>query len=1123
MGKKTFLALSLIVIISVLLQGTVLGAPPSVVLVSPGNDNISSNNNITFICNASDVVDVYNVSLFNDINGTFSLYTTKLMLETSGDANTTLLCRFDGTYVCQDGENGTATETDLTDTRFKQGVKINDTDTLTYPTSGNLNYDRGSLEFWVRPGYNTDDSLDEADLFSTESLGEGNRISLYIEFPNALKFEFRDNNNAPLSAEQSVNWNDGEWHHVALLWDIYNGTDIVGMVDLFVDGTNSSTSYGGSYGEYGAAFGTNMYMGSSNSGLSQQSAVYDEFIVFNRLLNASEIWESYTKGTLNHLNESVNWTISNVTDGFYKWACLAYNNQSEGAWSSNYTFYVDAISPPVVNSITLSPSSTDDIDPNMNISVTANVTDYSNVSYVVFQWKITEIWTNDTMDCNNVTGLYENATINIDQGGGVYIYRIWSNDTSGHSGYSSTYNVTASLDYTWNNVPSDFGTVYGLICSSEDENRYVGTLIINNTGDASLSFIITDDWLLAVNFNTTNSFSLNAKEVKHINVTAQFASAASDNNMKLNITASRGGVTPVPVYSEITANLISTAPSGGPYFDDDDITIFTYPTSAYHSTQYNLSAKLKNIGNETATEVWINWTLPTGWSLVSGNLSLYVGNLNGTALGDNTAWNNVTVLISPSTAAAGVQNLSVAAASNNSLSANATVSVYVVCNSDDSVCGSGCSYVTDDDCIIPQQASGGSTITSISGLTKEYKFSMAVPSRIDVNRGESTKFRVGINNTVSGTKLTIDYFYISGYPQTFISFTPSSLAGIPYNGMQYFDVEIKAPTYAVYNEYNLDITAKGRFYEGNKTNNAEKSAKVTLVTHKTITNETAKYLESAETAVSEMQGAGFDTEKISALADQLKKAVDDGKYDVAKELSESIMQTKQSAFSTENKIRETEEKIVAIKSQNFALPESERMIRLAKAAFMRGEYDRAEERVTNALIVYAAESVNANMWISFYNSAWIIAAIAVALATVAFMGKKSIMRSSLSRTMTDLSSEEKKIYELMEKLQKDHFVDKKIGDETYERNLKNFESAIMENKNKRMETLRKLMEISGKEAVIMLSDEEKRLKNAMADMQRKYFEQNKIGKYRYTIAMKGFKEELIEIERLKDMTEAGHV
>jgi hypothetical protein len=226
-----------------------------------------------------------------------------------------------------------------------------------------------------------------------------------------LYIVFYDDSSNQISSQASITFYQGEWHHLAFTWDIYNTLGNGQNTDIFVDGSNSSTSSGGTFDSPGSGFISNLHIGSDRNGDYQESSVFDELRISDRVLTENEIVDSYNKGMADHRNESVNWTIYNVTDGSYTWACLAYDNESQMDWSSNYTLYIDASSNPSLNSVIFDPADADGIDPGVNISVFANLTDISNVSHVILQWKETGNWNNDSMDYNNVTELFENAII----------------------------------------------------------------------------------------------------------------------------------------------------------------------------------------------------------------------------------------------------------------------------------------------------------------------------------------------------------------------------------------------------------------------------------------------------------------------------------------------------------------------------------------------------------------------------------------------------------------------------------------------------------------------------------------------------------------------------------------
>ncbi len=480
----------------------------------------------------------------------------------------------------------------------------------------------------------------------------------------------------------------------------------------------------------------------------------------------------------------------------------------------------------------------------------------------------------------------------------------------------------------------------------------------------------------------------------------------------------------------------------------------------------------------------------------------------------------MTITINPATVAPGTYAICANATCNQSINGSASVSIGVLCSNDDGVCGNGCSYVTDDDCSLPGGGtSGGTTLTSIAGVGREYKIGLALPSRLDVNRGESQAIRIGVTNNISGAKLTGVRLSLSGYPQTFISFSPSRIDEIAHKETRYFDVEIRAPVYAVYGEYYLNVSVKGEFTEGSDKRSAENSVKVMLVTHKFIGNETAGYLEKAEAAMNEMAEAGFDTKEIGALVDEIGKALDDGNYDRAKELSEEATGIRDSAFKLSGQISMTEKNLEGMKSQGISLAESEKMLFLAKAAFQRGDYRMAEGRISGAMLVYAVETGNSAILIFVNKYWWFLAAASLICASVIVFGRRKIQRLSLTKDLYYLAGDEKKTYELMEALQKEHFIERKMGTESYLRDVENYERILAGIRKRRTEILSKSVRmLKAKDALKRLKAEEERAICMITEAQESYFRHGKIGKTRYEKTVGDLRAEMVEIERLAEIT-----
>lgn len=728
----------------------------------------NSTNNVTFTCNASDEGQVLNLSLYHNLNGTFSLNQTEYYGELPFDSNTSFLCHFNGGLACQAGGSGNPLASESLGFQqgiFSQGVHINETGLLRYQTSGNFDRSQGTIEFWIRPG--SDMSTQAWYIFHAAESGapeDENEMLINIE-AGTLYFRIYDSEGTKsyyVSKDVSL-WQIGVWYHVAAVWNLSKDACDQEPMGLYVNGSSEGTTYmydpdcnpAISYTSTSSSFS----IGSDKYNSSQINSTIDDFRISNVVRSASAISQSYQAGLGNYSSVSKSWTFQNVPDGSYLWNCLAYDNDSQSNSSSSRNLYVDMHTQPSVNAIYLFPNSSDDIDPGVTINVTANITDPSGVSTVIFQWRKVGDWNNVTMVYNSSSGLYENASFQTGMVSGVYFYRIWSNDTKGSSGYSPTQNATSAWDFTWTRSPASFGTVYGLINSLSN----VGILTINNTGDDTLNFTLSHNWPLPVYFNgsdTPNFYVANHTKAT-INITANFSQSDSENDMTITINASHPTETPSPL--SLTTNVTINSYSGGPYLS---VAIMEYTGMVSQSQTFNLSARVKNIGNEIAQDMWLNWTLPQGWTNTSGNVSYFAGNLSSGSF----VWNNLTVTISASAASPGTFIIYVNSSCIQNVTSTDSKTVGVSCSSSDGVCGYGCSYVNDNDCGIPTGGAGTPQTVFVGGggggEQIQYAMKMEAPSMIDIQRGDKKAVRVKITNEGKKTNLTDITLSIAGYPLT---------------------------------------------------------------------------------------------------------------------------------------------------------------------------------------------------------------------------------------------------------------------------------------------------------------------------------------------------------------------
>jgi hypothetical protein len=72
-----------------------------------------------------------------------------------------------------------------------------------------------------------------------------------------------------------------------------------------------------------------------------------------------------------------------------------------------------------------------------------------------------------------------------------------------------------------------------------------------------------------------------------------------------------------------------------------NVSIEAYPAAATRNAVYDFKGYVNNAGASVTNNIWLNWTLPSGWSIQSGSM-----NVSNTTLCDGCIlWNNITVLI----------------------------------------------------------------------------------------------------------------------------------------------------------------------------------------------------------------------------------------------------------------------------------------------------------------------------------------------------------------------------------------------------------------------------------------------------------------------------------------------
>lgn len=214
----------------------------------------------------------------------------------ANDADSLLLLRFDGNSTGESGEVPVAqSATSYVPGLFHQALHLGDAGQLRFPTSNNISAPSGTIEFWIQPDWNGNQSQNHHFVEVGGSFDNG--LLIAIDAANNLRvIQWGDDPGTPILevdvergvATSGASWNAGEWHHLAATWDGVQHT-----LMLYLDGALVDSIHNGI--EIDAFSGDEITVG-SDDGSAPSLATMEEFRVSNRVRTPTEIQQSYLAG-----------------------------------------------------------------------------------------------------------------------------------------------------------------------------------------------------------------------------------------------------------------------------------------------------------------------------------------------------------------------------------------------------------------------------------------------------------------------------------------------------------------------------------------------------------------------------------------------------------------------------------------------------------------------------------------------------------------------------------------------------------------------------------------------------------------------------------------------------------
>lgn len=183
--------------------------------------------------------------------------------------NSLLLTRFENNLTDEGGVSPTSySDISYVNGRFGQGAYFSETARLSYATN-HINLAQGSIQFWVKPAWNGNDT--NSYFFFEAGFPFNNGMRIQKDGANNLRFIVWDGSSESGVGHNISDWVANEWHLVGVKWQ-------GGNLSLYVDGIKVSETANGSFP---SSMSGALHIGSAHNGSGNANATLDDFLISN--------------------------------------------------------------------------------------------------------------------------------------------------------------------------------------------------------------------------------------------------------------------------------------------------------------------------------------------------------------------------------------------------------------------------------------------------------------------------------------------------------------------------------------------------------------------------------------------------------------------------------------------------------------------------------------------------------------------------------------------------------------------------------------------------------------------------------------------------------------------------
>lgn len=833
------------------------------------------------------------------------------------------------------------------------------------------------------------------------------------------------------------------------------------------------------------------------------------------------------------VNESwVNITVSTQSLGAGNATCNITVVDIAGLRNDTFHSFIIADSAaPEFSEINHTPNTNDTLDPGDVVIVNANITEYTNISNVYIEYRNASnaTWYNKSM---NLTGTsYPNSTYVANFTAsveGTWEYRITADDTYGNSDTSDIYYAYVYWDLTWLAGPSYMSAYSGFLT----ENISIGNISLNNTGDQNLTFRVDSNWPIDAEIfyngsaEGTSGRNYTLTPGVNISIPVIVTASSSERTDSLTITVTAFNSSASPSSSQHNATIISYA--SGPVLY---VTFDEYPISVTQGdTNVAVIAKIQNKGNESATNPWLAYSLPTGWSVTSGDL-----NVTGSILDVDDEMFNLVIVSIGGSAPTGAQNISASAYCDENKSGADSVTTIVIAQQTTTPPapsgGSGGGGGSRVPLPIMENDTNETTITTEDLIERILSGEELLRSQesFELVRGFTESFTIQVNNIFEGTTLENVVLTVDGYLSQYLQITPEMIEKIEYDETYDFTIQVTSPEYMEKGTHKLRIVIKGDILGDRIDKDLIDTRDVELIIHTVSKEQAEAAISMANTDIDRMKATGFKTQKTLKLLDEGRALLMQKDYEGARDKALAVSSISSTAFAASELLKQVNLLLQEARQKERAsltpvtggaiagvtdtFSETTNLINLAIGAMEREDFDAALQRAKDAKVAVAVEAGNITPISFILKYWWIIPLVILFVSTAGFFSFRAYSKLSISQKLSDLDAEEHSLLQTLRDAQRKYYQQKGGDKSSFLSTMDLCKEKMARLRQKRINLRhRKIQMLKPQQVQKDLEEERQDVDRLVRELQTKFFVKQEISKSWYEEQEKVYQARLAEID-----------